>query len=130
MKRRIVVLAAPLVLMALASARPAQATEVDEKTKAQVVQAIKAYIEGDLELKKKFLILDPRTGEPLALAYDHVHAGVHPHAQGLRACVDFADASGTVYDVDVVVALGQEAPQVREVFVHKVAGEAVKAPGN
>ena len=42
--------------------------------------------------------------EPLRLEFDYVHQGVKPHEDGYLACVDFKDAAGTVYDVDVVVS--------------------------
>ena len=115
-----------------ADARPAENDEVDADTKARVLGAIEAYVKEDEALKEKFLVLDPRSDEPLvALSFDHVHAGVHPHEQGYRACVDFTDDAGDLYDVDVVVSLDdQEGSTVQKVWLHKVAGEAVEAPSD
>jgi hypothetical protein len=71
------------------------------------------------------LVLDPRSGTPLRLAFDHVHEGVKAHTTGYVACVDFKDASGKIYDVDVVV--GSDARRIQEVFLHKVDGKAITA---
>ena len=102
----------------------------DEQTKSRVQAAIEDYVRQDVDLKEKFLLLDPRNGEPLALSFDHVHSGVYEHEAGYRACVDFTDASGTLYDVDIVVSVEDGDSEVREVFLHKVDGEVVQTPSN
>lgn len=116
-----------LTLTALAGAAPAATQEEpDAATQERVIAAIEDYVRQDVELKETFLIVDPRSGEPLKLAYDHVHEGIHPEGEGAwRACVDFTDAAGTLYDVDVVVELGERA-EIDRVFVHKVDGEAIE----
>jgi len=108
----------------------ADGSEVDDATKTRVLRAIETYVREDQALKTKFLVLDPQSGQPLSLAFDHVHSGVHPHEKGYRACVDFKDEAGTLYDVDVVVAVEDDGDDVvRAVWVHKVAGEPVDASG-
>ena len=106
-------------------------TPVDEETKKETLAAIERYVKKDVELKQSFLIVDPRSGEPLRLSFDYVHQGVKPHAKGYLACVDFKDTAGSVYDVDVVVARSGSEMTVREVFLHKVDGTPVpeKAAG-
>jgi 2-keto-3-deoxy-L-rhamnonate aldolase RhmA len=71
-------------LMVVAGPALASATQtaIDETTKAHVRQAIEKYIERDAQLKEAFLIIDPRTEEPLRLAFDNVHAGVELHEKG------------------------------------------------
>jgi len=103
------------------------AGEVDEATRKQVQGEIKSYVDRDTDVKGRFLILDPRSDEPLALTFDHVHEGVHPHDRGYVACVDFKDRTGKVYDVDFVIgkASGSDSFAVREVHLHKVDGKAV-----
>lgn len=123
MKTLSLALAAALLLAPLVHA--GEEGKIDEKTKTAVRAAIDVYVAKDVALKEKFLLLDPRTDAPLALAFDHVHDGVQPHDGGYRACVDFTDAAGTRYDVDVVVSLAGEEPEVREVFLHKIGGEPV-----
>lgn len=98
---------------------------IDEETKKQARAAIENYVKKDVELKQSFLLVDPRSGKPLQLTFDHVHGGVKPHAEGLLACVDFKDATGNVYDVDVVVAGAGGKMAVKKVFLHKVDGEPV-----
>ena len=100
---------------------------IDEATKAKVREAIQKYVERDAQLKEAFLILDPRTGEPLRLAFDNVHAGVKPHEKGYVACVDFKDGVGKVYDVDIVVGSRPDRMEVAKVFIHKVEGKAITA---
>ena len=102
-------------------------TAIDEKTKKQARAAIEDYVKKDVELKQSFLLVDPRSGKPLQLTFDYVHGGVKPHAEGLLACVDFKDATGNVYDVDVVVASAGGEMAVKKVFLHKVDGEPVTA---
>lgn len=82
------------------------------------------YVKQDVALKGGFLIFDPRTGNPLRLDFDYVHQGVKPHEDGYLACVDFKDAAGTVYDVDVVVSRSGTTVAVQKVFVHKIDGKA------
>lgn len=100
---------------------------LDEAAKTQVRNAIQQYVERDVKLKESFLVLDPRTGEPLRLAFDNVHAGVKPHENGHLACVDFKDRAGKVHDVDVVVGKAGDAWRVEKVFLHKVEGMPVTA---
>lgn len=118
MKR--LLLATALVLVPLAAY--AQGSISDE-TKKQALEAIERYVKQDVALKDGFLIADPRTGKPLRLEFDYVHQGVKPHEDGYLACVDFKDASGTVYDVDVVVSRSGATMAVEEVFVHKIDGK-------
>lgn len=100
-------------------------TPLDEETKKETLAAIERYVKEDVELKQAFLIVDPRTGEPLRLTFDYVHQGVKPHAEGYLSCVDFKDAAGRSYDVDVVVARSGGEMKVKEVFLHKVDGTLV-----
>jgi len=114
----------------LAAAAAGEVADVDAATKARVLGAIESYVREDVALKETFLVLDPRSGVPLSLSFDHVHSGVHPHEKGYRACVDFTDEAGTIYDLDVVVEVaGDKESVVRAVWVHKVGGEAA-APSN
>ena len=113
------------IAMAFSAAGLAAQGQVDEATKEKVKQAIEAYVQQDITMKGKFLLLDPRGGGPLALNYDHIHAGVDPHTDGYVACVDFTDNLGLVYDVDVVVQRGSEL-RVSEFILHKVDGKEVE----
>lgn len=104
-----------------------QSAQVDQKTTKQVLAEIERYVANDMRLKQYFLIVDPRTEEPLRLMFDHVHTGLGKHADGYAACVDFKDAGGKVFDVDIVVARSYGKLEVRKVFLHKVNGEPVAA---
>ncbi len=99
-------------------------TAVDEGTKAKVRQEIERYVSSDTQLKKYFLIIDPRTDRVLRLTFDHVHDGVAAHPKGYVACADFRDKAGKLYDVDIVV----DPAQVREIYLHKVDGKPI-SPG-
>ncbi len=118
-----------VLALALALAGPVNAAEaageVPEATRTKVLETIQEYVERDVALKQSFLIVDSRTGEPLKLAFDHVHQGVKPEGGGYLACVDFKDAAGKLYDVDVVVDAAGEEPRVTAVRLHKVGGEEV-----
>lgn len=104
------------------------APEAPETSEA-VRDAIERYVRHDVEVKGAFLMLDPRTGEPLELTFDHVHEGVNPKGDDYVACVDFRDASGRLYDVDLVVDLEGEEAEVTDISLHKVDGQAVEAEG-
>ncbi|HEX9722794.1 MAG TPA: hypothetical protein VGC53_00760 [Vicinamibacteria bacterium] len=118
-------LAGALMVLATPALAGGPQTAIDETTKAQVLETIEAYVKGDAQVKEAFLILDRRNGEPLRLAFDHMHAGVEPHEEGYAACVDFKDASGTVYDVDIVIERGSDPLRVVKAFLHKVDGKEV-----
>lgn len=90
-----------------------------------MVKTIESYVQNDARVKEAFLVLDPRSGEPIRLTFDHVHEGVEAHDEGYVACVDFKDRTGKVYDVDVVVGKDAGPEQVAKVFLHKVDGEPV-----
>jgi hypothetical protein len=117
------------LVLSLPLAGPADADDsagdVPEATRTKVLTTIKEYVERDVAIKQSFLIVDSRTGEPLKLAFDHVHQGVKPEGGGYLACVDFKDAAGKVYDVDVVVDVAGAEPRVTAVHLHKIGGEAV-----
>jgi len=105
-------------------------TPIDAETTKQALAAIDRYVQKDVELKKSFLIVDPRSGEPVRLTFDHVHQGVKPHTKGYLACVDFTDEAGGLCDVDVVVGGSGNEMTVQEVFVHKVDGNPVTEKGS
>jgi hypothetical protein len=98
---------------------------LDEATKSKVRQEIERYVTTDTQLKKSFLLIDPRTDRVLRLTFDHVHEGIMPHPKGYAACADFKDKSGKVYDVDIVVDATKEQVQVQEIHLHKVGGKKV-----
>ena len=98
---------------------------ISDETRRQALETIERYVKHDVELKGGFLIVDPRSNTPLRLEFDYVHKGVKSHPDGYLTCVDFKDASGTVYDIDVVVAGSGEKMAVYDVFVHKVDGKVV-----
>ena len=121
----------PVLAMSMALAPfCAAAGEPDEPTAARVRAAIEEYVEQDVELKGKFLIVDPRSDAPLALTYNHVHSEVHSHEKDHVAYIDFTDSAGVVYDVNVVVGVSSEESEIREVFLHKVSGQAIPQDGN
>ena len=129
MTRKILWIAAPLLIVLTTATAPlaasGSATEVPETLRKQVLRTIGEYVEQDIARKQQFLLLDPRTGKPLVLTFDHVHQGVKPHGDAYLACVDFRGPAGSLYDVDVVVDVSKEEPEVTEVFLHKVDGEKV-----
>ena len=119
----VVALAASLAGLGPAAAAP----ELTDSQRQQVLASIASYVEQDEAIKGSFLLLDPRTSQPLALRFDHVHQAVEPDGDGYLACVDFKDSAGKVYDVDVVVALEGGATRVEQVRLHKADGVAVEA---
>ncbi len=98
----------------------------DEQRQA-VLASIESYVRQDSAIKGGFLIVDPRTSEPLALTLDHVHSAVKPDGDRYLACVDLKDARGQLFDVDVVVALDGDAPRIETVRLHKVDGKVIAA---
>jgi hypothetical protein len=75
----------------------------------------------------KLTLAHPVSGEEVELTFHFVHEGVHETASGRYAsCVDFMDADGTMYDVDVYcVKTADGAFEVAEAAIHKVGGEEV-----
>lgn len=127
---RIVAALAVLVLGSLASSTHAgegTKSDIAPETREVVLDTIEDYVRHDIAVKEAFLVVDPRTGEPLRLTLDHVHQGVKPRGERYLACVDFQDDAGTIHDVDVVVDLDAERPRVIDVYLHKVDGETVAA---
>lgn len=103
-----------------AAQTPAQSPPSETDIKA----SIQRYIEQDRALKGAFLLKDPRSDQPLVLSFDHVHEAVHKSEEGVySACVDFKDAAGKVYDVDVYVKSTQANPE--RLVLHKVDGKAI-----
>ena len=93
-----------------------------------VKQAIADYVQQDAALRGAFLLLDHRDGSVLRLSFDHVHDQVHEGEDGGHfACVDFKDAAGNVYDVDVFVKRAGQGYQPARLVLHKVNGEVVAA---
>jgi hypothetical protein len=118
------------VLMAFGPAAMASAMEappLSDDQRQQVLDSIERYVQTDAAIKGTFLIVDPRSLKPLVLTFDHVHSTVKPAGDGYLACVDFRDASGRLYDVDVVVTLDGASPEVQTVRLHKVEGVAITA---
>lgn len=110
-----------------AAASLAETPKPSERERQQAVAAIERYVREDAAIKGSFLIVDPRSAQPLALTFDHVHSGVKPDGEGYLACVDFKDTRGRLYDVDVVVKLDGESAKVQAVRLHKVEGQSIAA---
>jgi hypothetical protein len=90
---------------------------------AEVRGAIAASIHGQGDTLR---LTDPRSGQPVALRFDHVHADVKETPGGrYLACVDFRSATGSVYDVDYYVAGPAGTLQVQDVVMHQTAGQTV-----
>ena len=105
-----------------------QAGQQPQKTpsKAEVKAAIEDYVIKDIDLRGAFFLQDPRDGSVLALSFDHVHEGVHAtEDKKVYACVDFKDAAGNIYDVDVYMAQTGGDYRPSKLIVHKVNGEVV-----
>lgn len=91
-----------------------------------VKQAMADYVQRDEALRGGFLLSDPRDGSILRLSFDHVHDQVHAAEDGGHfACVDFKDAAGNVYDVDVHVEAQDRGHRPSRLVLHKVNGEVV-----
>ncbi len=100
--------------------------EADIPTEEDVpMEEVRTTIRESIRTEDDALTLvDPRSGEPLPLAFNYVHEGVSETPGGRYvACVDFLGPDGTAYDVDYYVARGAEEFRVEAVVLHK-AGEA------
>ena len=131
MKRTVINAVLTLTIVAvLCSAAPSfaqAAPKLTEEQRKAVLESIQRYVKQDSAIKGGFLLIDPRSSEPIALTFDHVHSAVKPEGNRYLACVDLKDARGQLFDVDVVVALESDAPRVEAVRVHKVDGKVIAA---
>lgn len=94
---------------------------------AEVREAIASHIHGAGDTLA-LILTDPRAGDPVSMAFDHVHESVDETPGGRYvACADFRAADGTVYDVDYYVRRANGRIQVEDVVLHKVAGQTVLA---
>jgi cell division septation protein DedD len=102
----------------------AEAPALDE---AQLADAIEAHVAAVAEEHGgTYPIEDPETGETLSLELVKVHeerlARTAPHTY--FACVDFAAADGTTYDVDFFMhGETAEGLEFEDFSIHKVNGE-------
>ena len=101
-----------------------EGAKVPEETAAQVRQAIESHVKKDIALKDSFLLIDPHTGKPMSLTFDHVHQGVKKVNGEYVACVDF-QREGQMYDVDFFVRQQDGEWEVSRLHVHKVDGKEV-----
>ncbi|MBI4539399.1 MAG: hypothetical protein HY704_07820 [Gemmatimonadetes bacterium] len=108
---------AALGVMVMACGSPEQ-----QATAEAVRAAITAHIRANDD---QLTVNDPRTGQPLILAFDYVHDGVEGTAGGRQvACVDYRAPDGTVFDIDYYVD-PREGYQVEDVVVHLAGDEEV-----
>lgn len=99
--------------------------KVPEETAAQVRQAIESQVKKDVALKNSFLLVDPQTGKPTSLTFDHVHQGVNKVNGEYVACVDF-QREGKTYDVDFFVQPRDGGWEVTRLRVHKINGQEIQ----
>ena len=99
--------------------------KVPEETAAQVRQAIESHVKKDVALKNSFLLVDPQTGKPTSLTFDHVHHGVEMVNEEYVACVDF-QREGKPYDVYFFVQPQDGEWEVTRLRVHKINGQEIR----
>lgn len=100
-------------------------SRADESAADGVKAAITAAIQSQGD---SITVTDPSTGQPVTLAFDHVHESVDATAGGRRvACVDFRAADGRVFDVDYYVGRRDGQLGVEDVVLHEVGGKSVIA---
>ncbi len=121
--RRLLIFAALAATATLWSAacrsRADQAAAPD--VKATITAAIQS--QGD-----SLTVTDPASGQPITLAFDHVHESVAATPGGRHvACVDFRGADGRMFDVDYYVGQRDGKPEVQDYVLHKVGGRQVIA---
>jgi len=126
MRKMLLLIGALTALHAGALYAGEERSSIDEATKVKIRQEIERYVRADTQLKKSFLLVDPRTDRILRLTFDHVHEDIMPHANGYVACTDFKDRAGKVYDVDIVIDPMKEPEQVREIYLHKADGKPIR----
>jgi hypothetical protein len=102
-----------------------EGSKVPEETATQVRQAIESHVKKDVALKDSFLLLDPQTGKPMSLTFDHVHQSVNKVNGEYVACVDFQSA-GKTYDVDFFVQPQDGGWEVSRLRVHKINGQEIR----
>ena len=91
-------------------------------TDEQVVQAIEAYIAGNLAADSTFAVEDTLENRTRRLKLDYVHTSVHPTEDGkYYACADMIEGE-QVLDLDFYVVSEDGKPKVSEVLIHKVDG--------
>jgi hypothetical protein len=88
---------------------------------------LRTAIESELReeaVDGKIEILDPRSGETRALTLVKLHDTVHVTGDGSAyVCVDFKDAGGRLYDVDVYMSKTASGYERKELLLHKVEGK-------
>ena len=113
-----------LTALLLSCNPPEESTEVPPSD-LDVKSAIEAYVRQDIDLRGAFYIRDPRDDSVRRLSYDYVHETVHATETGAYACVDFKDAEGNSYDVDIHMARASGVFKPAQLVFHKVNGEVV-----
>lgn len=116
-----------LVLWALAfgsTALGAEGTPVSEPMAGRIRTAIEGFLNKETAQKGAVEVEDAKAGKTLRLTLDKVHEGVTALGDGMhRACVDMKDASGAVYDVDVIVHAHEDEVHFVNKVLHKAGGE-------
>ncbi len=91
-------------------------------TDEQVVQAIEAYIAGNLAADSTFAVEDTLENRTRNLKLDYVHTTVHRTDDGkYYACADMTEGAQKL-DLDFYVVVEDTTPKVSEVLIHKVDG--------
>ncbi|MFQ5636859.1 MAG: hypothetical protein ACE5IR_02550 [bacterium] len=122
MSRLILVLVLMLSFFACQQKEEAEQSATTTLSDAQVVAAIEAHINGNLDADGNYAIEDAIESRTRKLKLDYVHTSVHPTDEGrYYACADMREVESKL-DLDFYVAAEDGEAKVTEVVIHKVDG--------
>ena len=122
MKRLLLCLAA--LALTTSAALAADAPSIKGQIRTDVQEAMKKHIARNT-IGDHYVIYDAGKGELKKLTFKELHKGIVKKGDFYVGCADFVDAAGKKYDLDFLVAAGEDT-HVLQALVHSINGNKRK----
>jgi len=113
------IVAAMVAAPALAAMEPVALAPSDE---AAIQGAMDAFIKDHMH-DGHYTVYDALGAGTVPLTFKQIHEGVRMIGGFYVSCIDFVDAKGTLYDIDLMVARDGDHYKVFQDLIHAVGGE-------
>lgn len=119
---RKLLLAGLVVGLIAAPAFSMDARDIDPGTRTEVQKAMRKHI-VESQMAGAYVIYDALAGGFKHLTFKQVHPGVVVMSGFYVSCLDFVDENGVTYDIDFMVAKGENGYRVYRDVIHAVDGQ-------
>lgn len=120
--RKLLLAAFAAVLLAVPALASMQTIDLAPGEEAAIQKAMTTFVQ-DHTVKGHYVMYDALGAGFVPLTFKLIHPGVRMIGGFYVSCLDFVDADGTLYDIDLMVSKNDKGFVVQQDVVHGVGGK-------